>query len=266
MLETTGSNQRFSEATMSDFSDYWGGTWAWALDQFSGFEFDLGQDWTADWLSQCIFDWAPRATDDRMSWWEDVLDHKHFGRLRSRDCADKWVRWVARLKGPDPEQIVTLDGERGDVLKEFPDIQVLALPRMGIRALLAHTEPTRQPSVVKLMILACQLSLQPRGDSRVFRRATSAYPESADPLWLALARHIARRSTLGDRQLLMELAQSPENREGHVRWGLKYIVRGDLRIDENSEITLDNLTQELRLPTLPYIDEMPVEPTLSDES
>jgi hypothetical protein len=55
------------------------------------------------------------------------------------------------------------------------------------------------------------------------------------------------------------LARNPEKREGHVSWGLKYIVRGDIRLDDQSVITLDDLAQELQLPALPYLDELPSE-------
>jgi hypothetical protein len=213
-------------------------------------------------MTQCIFDSSTATVLDSTGWWEHVLDYKYRGRLRSRDCADYWVRKIAQAKNPEHQPRFVVGTEQDNLLDEFPGIQFLVLPRMAIRVLLSHFEPTRQPGALALMALACQLSMQPRADARPFKKAIRYYPRSEDPIWPALGRHISRRSTARDRKLLVALAQNPEKRQGHLSWGLKYIVRGDIRLDDQSVITLDDLAQELRLPTLPYLDELP--PHLED--
>lgn len=82
---------------------------------------------------------------------------------------------------------------------------------------------------------------------------------SMHPLWPALARHVARLSTPEDRALLIDLAQHPEQCEPPLSWGLQYIVRGDVLLEDGSVVTLDELADEAGLPHLPYLDEMPEE-------
>ena len=84
-------------------------------------------------------------------------------------------------------------------------------------------------------------------------------------LWSALARHLARCSTDADRELLIDLARNPEQREPPLSWGLRFIVRGDLLFDDGSIVTLDELCDELGLPRLPYLEDMPDEIELPDE-
>jgi hypothetical protein len=59
--------------------------------------------------------------------------------------------------------------------------------------------------------------------------------------------------------LLINLAQHPEKRDEPLSLGLKYYVRGDLVFEDGSEMTLDALCDELGLPRLPYLEEMPPE-------
>jgi hypothetical protein len=68
---------------------------------------------------------------------------------------------------------------------------------------------------------------------------------------------MARLSTPEDRALLENLACRPELRDPPLRWGLQYIVRGDLVLDDGSVLTLDELCEELGLPPLPYLEDRP---------
>jgi hypothetical protein len=91
------------------------------------------------------------------------------------------------------------------------------------------------------------------------REANSVRVKSSshlDPLWPALARHVARRSTIQDRDLLIDLARHPENREVPFQWGLRFIVRGDLLLDDGEFLTLDELADQAGIERLPYLDEM----------
>ncbi|MCP4657770.1 MAG: hypothetical protein GY856_20370 [bacterium] len=116
-----------------------------------------------------------------------------------------------------------------------------------------------------LLADACRLSLQPDGDPAEFEAALEHDAASLDPLWPALARHLARRSTAEDRALLVDLARHPEKREPPLSWGLQFIVRGDVMDNDGEVLTLDELCDELGLPRLPYLEEMPDELELPDE-
>ncbi len=78
-------------------------------------------------------------------------------------------------------------------------------------------------------------------------------------LWPALARHIARQSTPEDRELLEDAALNPEQYEPPLSWGLQFIVRGDVMLEDGSVVTLDELCDQHGLPHLPYLEDMPPE-------
>ena len=90
------------------------------------------------------------------------------------------------------------------------------------------------------------------------------YGQDLHPLWTSLARHIAGRSTEQDRELLESLARDPfQVEDGPLRWGLRFIVRGDVLLDDGSYVTLDELYEQQGLPLLPYLEDAP--PPLSEE-
>jgi hypothetical protein len=62
------------------------------------------------------------------------------------------------------------------------------------------------------------------------------------------------RSTNEDRALLADLAAHPELRQPPMSWGLQYIVRGDVLLDDGTEVTLDGLCDEWGLDHLPYLE------------
>jgi hypothetical protein len=107
------------------------------------------------------------------------------------------------------------------------------------------------------MQLACRVSL---GHEPAARRLDDALARfRTDPLWPALARHIARRSTPADRALLEDLAAHPERRDGPVSWALRYYVRGDIATPGGAVITIDQLCDELGAPRLALLEDMPPE-------
>lgn len=114
-------------------------------------------------------------------------------------------------------------------------------------------------SLLHIFQLACRLSLHPTTDPIPFQQSLAALPPDTDPLWPALARHITRRSTPEDRALLEDLARHPEKRDPPLRWGLQYYVRGDLVLDDGTELLLDDLCDQLNLPRLPYLEDLPDE-------
>jgi hypothetical protein len=114
-------------------------------------------------------------------------------------------------------------------------------------------------SLTTLLSVASQLSLTLDQDDSTFDRYLTQLTPTLDPLWPALARHIARRSTPEDRAFLTDLAQHPERREPPLSWGLQFIVRGDVMLRDGSVVTLDELADQAGLPHLPYLEDMPDE-------
>lgn len=109
----------------------------------------------------------------------------------------------------------------------------------------------------KLISTACRESLHPGDHTKELKDAIQGY--SGDPLWPALARHLTRQASQADRDLLLDLATHPEKREPPLRWGLQYIVRGDIMMPDFSVRPLEDLLAKYGLPTLPHLEEMPDE-------
>jgi hypothetical protein len=133
---------------------------------------------------------------------------------------------------------------------------------LGILAFLACVEIGRVSGPIDLISSACRIALNPGLSTRHFKKALRLCTEKLDPLWPMLARHLALRGTRGDQSRLCALAASPEQRDGVLGWGLKYIVRGDVILSDGSELTLDELTSELGLKQLPYLEDYPEFPDL----
>lgn len=127
----------------------------------------------------------------------------------------------------------------------------------GARAMFAQASD--EHPLVRLLSRACQLSFaapQPGPDPELEQRIASW---EGDPLWPALGRHLARASTLADRELLEDLAANPEQREGLLRLGLKYWVRGDVLLADGSELSLDEDWEARELEPLPLLEALPPE-------
>jgi hypothetical protein len=168
----------------------------------------------------------------------------------ARECAARWLESTARL----PDAPRRIEGRGIETLVDLRSaLGTLAYGAAGFRAMLAHFEPSRAPGITRLLALACRVSLHPQFRPGDLKRALMLYPDGSDPLWAALARHIARWSTDQDRCLLIDLARRPERREGVLRWGLQYVVRGDVILDDGTEVTLDDLAEQAGVKPLPYI-------------
>jgi hypothetical protein len=113
--------------------------------------------------------------------------------------------------------------------------------------------------LLALFRVACRASFasSDAGLRAAAARACDAF--DGDPLWPALARHVARISTTDDRALLEDLARHPEQREPPLSWGLQHYVRGDLVFDDDSVVTLDELCAQAGLAPLPLLETMPDE-------
>ncbi|HXO42023.1 MAG TPA: hypothetical protein VN999_11265, partial [Thermoanaerobaculia bacterium] len=162
----------------------------------------------------------------------------------ARDWPREWARDFAAHLSLDPIP---------DWLEEFAIVELFSYGRPSGRVFLSHLEVEPTDGLLALLAHGCRLSLQPEDRSDLVIPKSG---EPLDPLWPALARHLARRSTDRDRELLIDLAHHPEKREPPLRWGLQFIVRGDLMLDDGSFLTLDELAAEAGIEPLPYLDEM----------
>ena len=130
--------------------------------------------------------------------------------------------------------------------------------RASIRAAVAYLPLLGGPtSELRLFQRACRVSLGHESHSKDLSDALERY--QGNPLWPALARHIARMSTPEDRALLEDVAARPEQREAPVSWALRYYVRGDIMMRDGSVITMDEICDQLGVPRLPLLEDMPPE-------
>lgn len=118
-----------------------------------------------------------------------------------------------------------------------------------------------------MMVAACRLSLAPDSAEafRFFAHSSGPQSRHVDPLWRALARHLARRSTTDEIRLLTNLAEHPEQRTGALGLGLRYLVRGDVVLEDGTELCLDEIADAFGLPRLPYVEAVPPNPVLPPE-
>jgi TIR domain/NACHT domain len=144
-------------------------------------------------------------------------------------------------------------------LEEFAWIEPNSAGRALPRVELAWRRAVSVEPTVALLSVACRRSLHPQDYLQDLDQALASYPRTSDPLWPALARHLARCANGRDRALLTGLAQHPERREPPLSWGLQFIVRGDVLLDDGSVMLLDDLTDQAGLSRLPYLEVLPDE-------
>lgn len=97
------------------------------------------------------------------------------------------------------------------------------------------------------------------GAMPTFETVLSQIGPTLHPIWPALAKHIARRSTPNDRTLLLDYAKHPEKAGEPLSWGLQFIVRGDVIREDGSILTLDEIADAAGLERLPLLEDMPPE-------
>ena len=131
--------------------------------------------------------------------------------------------------------------------------------RAAPRAAMAHGQIPHEVPLLAMFRLACRASFAPHDPDLRAAAARACADFGGDPLWPALARHVARISTAEDRALLVELARHPELREPPLSWGLQHYVRGDLVLGDGSVVTLDELCAHARIAAPPLLEDMPDE-------
>ncbi|MCW3097049.1 MAG: putative signal transduction protein with Nacht domain [Chthonomonadaceae bacterium] len=123
----------------------------------------------------------------------------------------------------------------------------------------------RLPMAVLIPACLASVTRGRLGTEALAQNLSTATERGVDPLWIALARHIARLSTPEDRALLEELAAYPEKRRGELSWALQYLIRGDVLLPDGTEVTLDELCRETDIPLYPLLEEMPPELEYEEE-
>ncbi|MBF0139343.1 MAG: hypothetical protein HQL74_03575 [Magnetococcales bacterium] len=162
-------------------------------------------------------------------------------------------------------------------ITDFLASEINSLGRTGARALLAHHQELADAyqddplwPEIKLFQHACRLSFNQGGDASEFLAALENYQNEGgdhrDPLWPALARHVARLSTPEDKALLEDLAQHPEKRDGRLGWCLQAFIRGDLMTVEGDWLLLDDFLKQMGVKPPPYLEEMPDELDFGEQS
>ncbi|WP_170229425.1 NACHT domain-containing protein [Polyangium fumosum] len=226
----------------------------WALDLARDWAMDLSRSWAREWARDHALDLAREWARYLARYWTRDLARDwafDLSRYWARDWEKDWVFDMAVVWADElalPEEPWTLD---------FVAVELAGTGRAGTRAVLAFSEP--KDPLMRLFHEACRLSLRPRAASEPFRRVLAETPEGIDPLWPALARHVARLSTPEDERLLCDLAEHPESRGKPLSWGLRYYVRGDLVLDDGTEVRLDELCDEAGIARLPWLTAMPDE-------
>ena len=226
-----------------NLSGYWGvGEMAfdWARDLVQNSAGQVSGNLVCDYADYASSDLAFYLAEDwDPSWARFWTLYLACGRPQGWACGDAFARALG------------IDGS-ASWFGDFARTEICSIGRFTGRSLLAtEDESSLKTDVARLLSQACYLSLHPEDESQL-----SPPPAEIDPLWPALARHLARQSTAEDRALLIDLAQHPEKREPPLQWGLRFIVRGDLMLDDGSFLTLDELADEIGVERLPYLDEM----------
>jgi hypothetical protein len=170
---------------------------------------------------------------------------RDLGRGLSRDSARDWARNLALPTSPE--------------CLDFLGFDLGAFGWPAARALLASATSIPDEPRWRLLQEACRYSLEPRSPPGAFERSL-AKEEShcGEPLWPALARHLARRTLPGDRGLLEETLLHPETASEPLRSGLQFIARGDVIFDDGSVKTLEEICEGLDV-DLPLLEDMPDE-------
>lgn len=223
---------------------------------------DLPHDFSLGLIRSFVCDFARYLLSDLVHLFDRDFAHDLVqyinGYLIAGDLGSESARTASRSFAHTLAREPFLDPGR-DWLSDFSRLELFSHGRVAGRSFLAYVRHREASRELALLSEACRLSLDPDGDSRDFERMLKELPAEVDLVWPSLARHLARRSTREDRALLADLAQHPEKRRPPLSWGLQFIVRGDVMLEDGSVVTLDTLTDEAGLPRLPYLEDIPDE-------
>ncbi|WP_428265261.1 metallophosphoesterase [Haliangium sp.] len=243
---------------------------------------DLAQDLTPDWARYLARDLARYLARDLARYW--VRD---WARYLARDLVQyfpldlalEFARYLARYLARDLAVYLMLDlkTDLAQVLAQdlgldpmhvwmpaFVWIEVRSLfVRASMRASVARTKGDVEPLVAALSA-ACRISFTGEPDPDALAGPLAALPKDTHDIWPALARWLSRCADERDEQVLRHHAANPDDCDPPLSWGMKYIVRGDLVLEDFSEVTLDELYDQAGVARLPLLEPMPDEIDLGD--
>ncbi|MEM6455192.1 MAG: NACHT domain-containing protein [Acidobacteriota bacterium] len=134
-------------------------------------------------------------------------------------------------------------------LTGFARAEVYAFGRAAAPNVLALGKAIDNPYAA-LLRRACRIAHGYAGAASLEPFLNDPVITGGDPLWPALARHLAGASRSEDRALLTDLVGHPEKRRPPLATALRFIARGDVLLDSGEIVTLDELADEADV-TLP---------------
>lgn len=138
---------------------------------------------------------------------------------------------------------------------DFAKVEVSSVGRVFSGFWLARLDDAHVSREVNLISDACAVGFE-SNQTLIGNLERKLADQRIDPLWVCLARHLAGRSSKDDRAFLTHLASVPDERNGDetIYWGLRYIVRGDVVLNDGTIVPLDGLADEVGRPHLSYLD------------
>ncbi|MCB9795627.1 MAG: NACHT domain-containing protein [Alphaproteobacteria bacterium] len=231
--------------------------------------FGAGADSLRDLAPELLDD--PPLDEDILTWvelwqrgWRAHLDRYFFREFDEHwltEAADKWARdlacdlstglpgrdarrWAEAWSGSMPERLARLHG-----VTRAPS-QAWELGKM-ISFCVSEDELQRRVAalgeedrVAGLLGAAMRVRLELKPPDTL-RSYLQARPARGEPLWTALARHLAGQARPADTELLLARVSEPD--DSPLGQGLRFIARGDVMIEGGLVLTLEELGVELPL-------------------
>jgi hypothetical protein len=190
-----------------------------------------------------MYEWSRHMQGDSSGDW--------FDRRWGKEAANAYVTNPRQFSG-------AADGLLLDTQKRIELFPQLLLSPMGLLAYLAYVEPEQRIQPLNLIRCAARIALGLEPKAHALKRELAFFSSTEDPLWPSLAKHLAFRSSNSDLEILIGAAGNPNTRSGVFAWSLQHIVRGDIILNDGSELMLNEITSRLALPNLPLIENYPV--------
>ncbi|HEV7667557.1 MAG TPA: metallophosphoesterase [Thermoanaerobaculia bacterium] len=258
-------------AQVGSWTGNWAGDWTrdLARDWTSDWGRDLARGLAGDWSRYLARNWARYLAGDIPDWGDALTRNltreltRDWALYRARKGAREWARNLALGWVGEWERNLAFDwahewAKRLDLDSHSVWFEIFALTefhshgRALARGFFAPLDAWEAP-LQCLLSRACRISIDLRYEAKF---ELTQNPKGLDPLWPALARHLARMSAPEDKALLEALARGDEKRPEPLSWGLLFIVRGDVMLDDGSVVTLDELSDEAGVPRLPFLEQM----------
>ncbi len=214
---------------------------------------DLTRRWAHHWVRSLARDWARSLARDLVRNW--AYD---FARDFGRDLARDWAAGLLQ----QTHATNRYDADQPAHFATWGTLELLSVGRASAAALLAFASRTKlrpfpDDPAASAMARACRIGAESTLDAGTRRQRVNRISRDLDDFWRAFARHLARCSDDKDRALLEDAVRHPEHYDPPLRWGLRFIVRGDVMLEDGSVATLDELAREAGVEPPPYLEDVP---------